>query len=154
MSAENGHKPILDLDDLIEEHGATWTYRGVTYEYVRWSLLGLIERRRITKRSDRINTLEALDEPSEAEAAEYELIVRELIGLATEGIADDVIDTMTRDQQCEVVTRFLALRLLRTSDLADQRHQAIGAWRTAGLPITATSSPASTPAGRKKRARG
>jgi len=152
--SDNGKKPapILDIDTLAEEHGATWKYQGVTYDYVRWSLLGLVERRRITNRHNRIIELEALDDPTEEDAEAYALAVRELIELATIGITSEIIDTMTPEQRSEVVTRFLALRLLRISDLTEKRTESVANWITSST--MATSSPALTPTGRKKKAHG
>ena len=152
--SENGTGAVelLNIDDLLEERVATWTFKGVRYEYVRWSMLGLLERRRIVNRQKRIDELEALEDPGEEDAESYRAAVRELVAIVTPTATPDVIDAMTEDQRAEVVTRFLALRLLRISDMSTERSAAIAKW--VGQPITVSSSPASTPAGRKGKKRG
>ena len=150
--SENAVVELLNIDDLLEERVATWTFQGVHYPYVRWSMLGLIERRRIINRQKRIDELEAIEEPSEEDAESYRAVIRELVAIITPTATPDVIDAMTDDQRAEVVTRFLALRLLRISDMSAERSAAIAKW--VGQPITASSSPVSTPGGRKGRKRG
>lgn len=143
MTGTNGNAPILDLDDLLEDTAPTWKFGGEVHSYVRWSALGLLERKRIDNRHKRVLAIEAIEEPSEAEAAEYELGVREMLKMITVGIADDEVDAMEPEQRSEVVTNFLAYRLWRMSDLSEKRQAAARKWAETLMPDPPTSETSS-----------
>lgn len=142
MTGANGKHgtPILDLDDLIEP-GAQWRYKGNWYQFVRWSSLGLLDRKRITNRQQKLYDIEDKPEPTEADEAEYELAVREIVKFSTIDLPYGVLDAMDSEQRREVAARFLALRLMRTSLLEANRNEAGATFLTTALSTTETSSP-------------
>lgn len=155
MAGTNGKTALLNLNDLAEP-GAEWELGTKVYRYVRWSSLGLLERKRIDNRHLRVQAIEeattgADKEPTEAESAEYELAVREMVGLITVDITTDEIDAMEPEQRAKVVNYFLDLRTLRIGDSQQARIKAmVEAAKILGLLTTENSSSNSTDSGRKK----
>lgn len=138
--------PILNLDDLIEP-GATWTFRGVDYEYVRWASLDMIARHRIDVKHRRVQALEELTEerePTDEESAEYEALICDLVLLSTPAITNDVVEDMVPEQRANIVTYFLALRLARSTESHELKINKVREWIEATSPAPTNSPAAST----------
>lgn len=132
--------PVFDVDSLINPT-ADFIIGGETLHSTSWGKLSLIERRRLDRNYRRIDEIEDLETPSKKQQEEYEAVMVET--LTKIGLPPDAIPTLDFDQRKDVLSAFLALRLVRSS--AQSKTLATGI----AQQTTAKSSPGSTSAGRK-----
>lgn len=137
----------LDLDALLPDPEAGFTWNGVFYEYANRYAWGLLARKRFEAVYQRTVALEQAAAPTEADAVEYEARLRELVRLMVPTLPDEQVALLTPEQQGLLLTDFLAKFPGQVAGLALLRKAQALAERTAaanqsGAPSSLDSPPA------------
>jgi hypothetical protein len=135
----------LSISTLVPETDANNGLKvdGVYYPYANRYNWSLLDRARWDKRRRRLQDLEALDEPTEADAQEWTRIVDELVQMAVPTVPAEQVEKLTLEERALVYLDFLARNPpLRNVYIASQLAAA-ETKAAAQEPAGSTSFPAS-----------
>lgn len=91
MTAVNGQKPVLNLDDLFEPEGY-FIFGGKRYDYRPVDSLTLREQKEIARDYRRLVEIDAAESVSEEESSEHTALTRSLITRVSSMTANEAVE--------------------------------------------------------------
>lgn len=108
-------KPLLDLDTLLER--PLIKIDGVSYELITPDEFTVVEHRRLFKLGQRVEAIEAKDDPTEADCEEHDKLLTAICQKVLVAPAD-LIASLSLAQRAAIVLAFSQLRLMKALSLA------------------------------------